>query len=43
MIVAVGYQTVLDPATPTPIGETSGLISIRVKEGDYKGVMAEDI
>ena len=43
MIVAVGYNTVLDPASPAPISEANNLISIRCKEGDYKGVMAEDI
>ena len=43
MIVAVGYSTVLDPATPTPIDSANNLIAIRVKEGDYKGVEAEDI
>ena len=43
MIVAVGYDTVLDPATPTPIDSANNLLAIRVKEGDYKGVEAEDI
>lgn len=43
MIVAVNYQTVLNPAEPTPIEDARNLLMVRCKEGDYKGVMAEDI
>ena len=41
MIVAVGYSTTLEEETP--ISEVTNLLSLRVKEGDYKGVQAEDI
>lgn len=41
MIVAVGYN--VQYQTPTAIKDARNLISIRVKEGDYKGVAATDI
>ena len=41
MIVAIGYSTAID--TPVAITDARNLIAIRVKDGDYKGVCAEDI
>ncbi len=42
MIVAVGYDNLFG-TDPVAISEATNLISIRCKEGDYKGVQAEDI
>jgi len=41
MIVAFGYDVQYD--RPTNIVDARNLLSIRVKEGDYKGVAAQDI
>jgi hypothetical protein len=41
IIVAVGATGTLD--VPTPIEDVDGLLTIEVKDGDYKGVAAEDI
>lgn len=41
IIVAVGYSGVL--AEPQAVGEVDNLITVTVKDGDYKGVAAEDI
>jgi hypothetical protein len=41
MIVAVGYNTQV--TTALPVGRDNNLLSLRVKEGDYKGVAAYDI
>lgn len=41
MIVAVGYNTQVLAAEP--VGRNLNLLSLRVKEGDYKGVAAYDI
>jgi len=41
MIVAVGYSTQVLEAQP--VGRNLVLLSLRVKEGDYKGVAAYDI
>lgn len=41
IIVAIGANGLLD--VPTPIEEVEGLLNVEVKDGDYKGVAAEDI
>lgn len=41
IIVAVGANALLD--VPTPLEEVEGLLNVEVKDGDYKGVAAEDI
>lgn len=41
IIVAVGYSSLID--TPQPVEGAKDLITVVVKDGDYKGVAAEDI
>lgn len=43
MIVAVGYSTQINETNTLSVGSASDLLSLRVKEGDYKGVAAYDI
>ena len=43
MIVAVGYSTVVNDDNPLTADSASNLLSLRVAEGDYKGVAAYDI
>jgi hypothetical protein len=42
MVVAVNYNTLFG-TDAVPVRDATNLLSIRVKEGDYKGVQAEDI
>jgi len=43
IVVAVGYSTLLTSDASIPAGLPSDLLTIRCKDGDYKGVAAEDI
>ena len=41
IIIAVDYSALLE--VPAPAEEVEGLLNVEVKDGDYKGVAAEDI